>query len=284
MANNRELSQFASLVVVDGDSLSVTGNVSIAGTLTYEDVTNIDSVGLITARSGIEVTSGGINAVGVTTTSQLNVGAGGTVITTGSKGFVGINSTTPSLHQLEIVSGSDDPALMLYRRRNTSGGVVFQCFDDVDSTKRSILQLTTNGSLVLPQQISWFANKNNSTTVNSTSISAPNIIAYNDDVFDVGSSYSSVDSKFTAPVSGKYFYSFTLNVPAFGNTFIIGAVKNGSFYERSRIFDIGAHRKTYSTSGIIDLAENDYIEIGAYVTTGSTTTDNFGMFCGYLLG
>ena len=30
------------------------GNVSIAGTLTYEDVTNIDSVGLITARSGIE--------------------------------------------------------------------------------------------------------------------------------------------------------------------------------------------------------------------------------------
>ena len=30
-----------------------TGNVSIAGTLSYEDVTNIDSVGLITARSGI---------------------------------------------------------------------------------------------------------------------------------------------------------------------------------------------------------------------------------------
>ena len=30
-----------------------TGNVSIAGTLTYEDVTNIDSVGIITARDGI---------------------------------------------------------------------------------------------------------------------------------------------------------------------------------------------------------------------------------------
>jgi hypothetical protein len=33
-----------------------TGNVSIAGTLTYEDVVNVDSVGLITARSGIEAT------------------------------------------------------------------------------------------------------------------------------------------------------------------------------------------------------------------------------------
>ena len=32
-----------------------TGNVTIGGTLTYEDVTNIDSVGLITARSGIEI-------------------------------------------------------------------------------------------------------------------------------------------------------------------------------------------------------------------------------------
>ena len=36
------------------------GNVSIAGTLTYEDVTNIDSVGIITAQSGIHVTGGSV--------------------------------------------------------------------------------------------------------------------------------------------------------------------------------------------------------------------------------
>ena len=35
-------------------ALNVTGNVSIAGTLTYQDVTNIDSVGIITARSTID--------------------------------------------------------------------------------------------------------------------------------------------------------------------------------------------------------------------------------------
>ena len=33
-------------------------DVSIAGTLTYEDVNNIDSVGLITARSGIDIDTG----------------------------------------------------------------------------------------------------------------------------------------------------------------------------------------------------------------------------------
>ena len=36
--------------------LNVTGNVSVGGTITYEDVTNVDSVGVITARSGIVVT------------------------------------------------------------------------------------------------------------------------------------------------------------------------------------------------------------------------------------
>ena len=38
---------------LNATSGSFTGNVSIGGTLTYEDVTNIDSVGLVTAREGI---------------------------------------------------------------------------------------------------------------------------------------------------------------------------------------------------------------------------------------
>ena len=41
------------------------GDVSIGGTLTYEDVTNIDSVGIITARSGINVTGGDVG-IGLT--------------------------------------------------------------------------------------------------------------------------------------------------------------------------------------------------------------------------
>ena len=47
---------------VTGDS-TFSGNVSIGGTLTYEDVTNVDSVGIITARSGIDVTNGGITVL-----------------------------------------------------------------------------------------------------------------------------------------------------------------------------------------------------------------------------
>ena len=57
------------------------GNVTIGGTLTYEDVTNIDSLGIVTARAGVNV-SGGQLAVGV----AYSVGAAGVAT---AAGFVG---------------------------------------------------------------------------------------------------------------------------------------------------------------------------------------------------
>ena len=48
------------------------GTVGIAGTLTYEDVSNIDSVGIITARTGVIVGSGvTLNATGVIATGVI---------------------------------------------------------------------------------------------------------------------------------------------------------------------------------------------------------------------
>ena len=40
---------------------------TFTGVLTYEDVTNIDSVGLVTARSGINIVGGGLTVTGVST-------------------------------------------------------------------------------------------------------------------------------------------------------------------------------------------------------------------------
>ena len=57
-------------IVVTGVS-TFSGNVSVGGTLTYEDVTNIDSIGIVTARTGIKVLAGGINAVGVVTANSF---------------------------------------------------------------------------------------------------------------------------------------------------------------------------------------------------------------------
>ena len=59
---------------VTAASGSFSGDVNIGGVLTYEDVTNIDSVGLITARNGINVSAGGISVTGVTTTGAVSWG------------------------------------------------------------------------------------------------------------------------------------------------------------------------------------------------------------------
>tara|TARA_B100000927_G_C16454278_1_gene465158 strand:+ start:980 stop:1471 length:492 start_codon:yes stop_codon:yes gene_type:complete len=46
---------------------TITGNANIAGVLTYEDVTSVDSVGLVTARQGVRL---GTDAAGVTVTGN----------------------------------------------------------------------------------------------------------------------------------------------------------------------------------------------------------------------
>ena len=68
-------------------SMHVGENVSIGGTLTYEDVTNIDSVGVVTARlgviatagRGVEITAGGLNVTAGIATFKNEVNADGGV-------------------------------------------------------------------------------------------------------------------------------------------------------------------------------------------------------------
>ena len=96
------------------NTLSAT-NVSIAGTLTYEDVTNVDSIGIITARSGIRVGAGqSISAVSGTIYyygdgSNLDgISAGGITTTASSPSantVVTLNLSTAQHHELTLSAG-----------------------------------------------------------------------------------------------------------------------------------------------------------------------------------
>ena len=69
-----------------------TGSVSIGGTLTYEDVTNIDSIGIITARSGVDVDD--FVSVG----SNIHLGNAGIITATSFVGDgSGLTGAGPSL-------------------------------------------------------------------------------------------------------------------------------------------------------------------------------------------
>ena len=103
-------------------SVSVTGTLGIGGTLTYEDVTNVDSVGLITARGGIRIGAGttvgpvsgivtyfgdGSQLTGISVDST-KIETGNTkveTIDTGSNGH--IKFTTEGTERLRITSDGD---------------------------------------------------------------------------------------------------------------------------------------------------------------------------------
>ena len=52
---------------VTGVGATFSGDVNISGTLNYEDVTNIDSIGIVTARTGVRIVGGGVTAAGIAT-------------------------------------------------------------------------------------------------------------------------------------------------------------------------------------------------------------------------
>jgi len=77
--------------------LDVNGNMNVSGTLTYEDVTNVDTAG-ITTTGGLVVTGLGATIGGITTFfGNLNfggAGVGGTVTTLGHAEFAGVVTAT----------------------------------------------------------------------------------------------------------------------------------------------------------------------------------------------
>ena len=85
---------------------SFTRNVTIGGTLTYEDVTNIDSVGLVTARTGIEIGARPGVAASISVDGNMIVSG---IATIGSK--LGIGGITPS-NALDVQGGTTNTAIV----------------------------------------------------------------------------------------------------------------------------------------------------------------------------
>ena len=99
---------------ITANEITVTGNVSIGGTLTYEDVTNIDSVGIITAQSGIRVGAGqSIGPISGTITyygdgsqlSGIEAGIAITALSPPANTVVTLDLSSAQHHELNLSAG-----------------------------------------------------------------------------------------------------------------------------------------------------------------------------------
>ena len=82
---------------------SFSGNVTVGGVLTYEDVTNVDSIGIVTARNGIKVTTGGIDV----TAGGVTVVAGGINVTGGGANIAGDLTLPTTDAKLKLKDGNN---------------------------------------------------------------------------------------------------------------------------------------------------------------------------------
>jgi hypothetical protein len=97
---------------------------------------------------------------------------------------------------------------------------------------------------------------------NGSTISSGNKMTFNTVVTNVNSCWSSANNRFTAPVTGKYLFSYSI-LNANAAAFYVQFRKNGT------AMAVGQYPRSYTSlqysantaSGILDLNANDYIEI-----------------------
>ena len=141
---------------VTGTTGTFSGNVSVGGTLTYDDVTNIDSVGLITARSGINVLAG------VSTFAAQIEANGGTKIT----GSQTSNISAMGANAVDCSAGN-------YFTKTITGATTFT-FTNVPTgvAYTFTMEVTLNGSnaITWPASVKWPADTAPSITDGKTQL------------------------------------------------------------------------------------------------------------------
>ena len=192
---------------------TITGNLNVGGVLTYEDVTNVDSVGVITARSGIKIGATGANTLINGNTAGIGIGTANPQCIldiskdiSGGVNFVDIRNHHPS-----------GGAALRVKTQGTYGSPLYQAIlgaSDAGGTIRvgavsnhPLLLLTNNterlkisqeGYITKPSQAMFEAGGNN------TAFSAQSPLPYPTIKYNIGNCYNNSTYKFTAPVNGYY--------------------------------------------------------------------------------
>ena len=97
-------------------ALKITGNLDVEGVLTYQDVTNVDSVGIVTARQGVRVTADGSpssNYISVGASNDLKIYHSGSHsrILDDATGKLQLGSDT----EVEILNGSFNESMAKFQ-------------------------------------------------------------------------------------------------------------------------------------------------------------------------
>ena len=296
-----------SIVPATGSSVSIgtaTGGVNIPGVLTYEDVTNVDSIGVITARSsinvnaassgiGVTINSGGINVTGVITATTFSgidsdkISEGNTeveTVDTGSDGHIKFTTEGSERLRIDAIGHVTKPSQAMFSASGT--GSSWNYFSS-GSGWYSLGDAAIGGTS---------HNLNHSwTTTGRVGVGVRGVTSSGASIWE------NAKARFTAPVTGFYFFEINLYVRTFGGgksmhvqpwvdtsdsqyyTSNIGVIRNSS---NSDTGNTQQYPNSVMRSIVLQLTANQTFQWAVYAegTNNFQTYKGYAHQSGYLIG
>jgi hypothetical protein len=222
-------------------------------------------------------------AVGSDATVSGNVGIGTSSIdgrltlknpaSSGDQNIVTVQNSSGTNAVGKIVYNQTDDSLKIINASTFSGSHM-----DFWTGNTERMRIDASGRVTKPYQPSFFASGNQGFQTTASG----GTIVLDTTSFNVGSHYSTSTGRFTAPVAGKYFVSFTSYTQSTGT---ITLKKNGSDFTVTDVAFLylpnNVSARSGGISGLIHLNANDYMHFGArnnqqvYYYQGHTTFSAF---------
>ena len=176
--------------------------------------------------------------------------------------------------------GSSGGAAIRFRNQGSGEEIGFETHHaGVQHTE--VMNISTRGFVTMPNQPVFSAYRNGTNVPDST------VIVWTNTTANVGSHYNTANGRFTAPVTGNYFFSVFAMSPSTTGGFGIRLRLNGTpsgttwaYVNSSTIYQY----KTVTMSFVIGLNATDYIEIMTQGGTMHSAANYHNNFCGYLVG
>jgi len=314
-------------LTISGGHLNITSTaygIKLPGAITSDGQINYRNAGSSVVLNSYPLSNQTIRLKG--STDLLNFESDktgvGTVLNMNTSGHVGIGGLPTSIYGLEIQRSNAGAGLYLHNKDvpSVNGAGIYNAYQITQTNGQSArlaeitalgvsgwggellfttkpsngspnnstaeaMKIDSSGTVTIPNQPTFQANNSG-----SQSISQDAKISFTSTAFDVGNNFSTTNDRFTAPVSGKYFFSFTASISNMSSTGAYLAVyfrKNGGgtgHRFRTRAEDVGGEWTGIMGTAIMNLSSGDYIEVNAYNHTGNFTMQGGEyFFSGYLI-